>query len=506
VSSRGTNVYGKEGSILYYNIDTTNNRLTVWNSTKASEEGYSGMRNYYWCWRPFVNATFDGNNGFSLNVSIPEVSGSIRAVREGEFIIGGTAGANNPDEQESGNLWCLSLEPGQEGTLLWDRTFTPPYSVIPAIAGGSGFGAAGMTMGTVDPEDGVFFFEQKMTRERWCYSLETGEELWKSEPEASMNYYGMSDSIYDGKLLSYGYSGELIAYDIPTGEALWTYTAEQEGYESPYGNYPIGVSCIADGKVYLTSSEHSPTQPLWRGSRIRCIDVSNGEELWTINHWGMGMGAGSGVVIADGYLVGLNAYDNQIYCYGMGPSATKVTAAPKIVAKGSSVLIEGTVTDQSSGAKSREVMAKSPNEEGIPCISDEYMTEWMEYLYMDQGIPGDATGVEVTLDAIDPNGNFVHIDTVRSDMSGMFKKKWTPDTEGEYTIIATFEGSKSYWASYAETTIGVDPAAAPSGPIEPEPTEPTEAPLITTEVAILIAAVIVAVAVIAGFWILRKRK
>ena len=330
--------------------------------------------------------------------------------------------------------------------------------------------------------------------------------LLKSEPEASMNYYGMSDSIYDGKLLSYGYSGELIAYDIPTGDVLWTYIACQEGYESPYGNYPIGVACIADGKVYLTSSEHSPTQPLWRGSRIRCVDVSNGEELWTINHWGMGMGAGSGVVIADGYIVGLNAYDNQIYCYGKGPSATEVTAAPKIVEKGSSVMIEGTVTDQSSGAKSREVMAKSPNEEGIPCISDEYMTEWMEYLYMDQGIPGDATGVEVTLDAIDPNGNFVHIDTVRSDMSGMFKKKWTPEHEVEYTIIATFEGSKSYWASYAETTVGVDPAPAPSGPIEPEPTEPTEAPLITTEVAILLAAVIVAIAVIAGFWILRKRK
>jgi hypothetical protein len=500
------NVYGKDGSILYYNI--VNGRLTVWNSTKATEEGYSGMRNYYWCWRPFLNHTFDGNNGFALNVSIPDVSGSIRAVREGEFLIGGTGGTNKPDVPlELGNLWCLSLEPGQEGTLLWNRTFTPPYDEVPSTVALT-FGAGGVVLGTVDPEDGVFLFSSSITREWWCYSLETGEMLWgPSEPEASMNYYGMGTNIYQGKLLSTGYSGELIAYNITTGEVLWVYTARQEGYESPYGNYPIGIACIADGKVYLTSSEHSPTQPLWRGSRIRCIDVSNGEELWTINHWGAGMGSGSGIVIADGYIVGLNFYDNQLYCYGKGPSATEVTAAPKIVEKGSSVMIEGTVTDQSSGAKSREVMAKSPNEEGIPCISDEYMTEWMEYLYMDQGIPGDATGVEVTLDAIDPNGNFVHIDTVRSDMSGMFKKKWTPEHEGEYTIIATFEGSKSYWASYAETTVGVDPAAAPSGPIEPEPTEPTaEAPFITTEVAILLAAVIVAVAVIVGFWFIRKRK
>jgi len=486
------NVYGKDGSILYYNLDTTNDRLTVWNSTRATEEGYSTMRNYYWCWRPFLNYTFDGNNGFSLNVSIPDVSGSIRAVREGEFIIGGTGGTNKPDVPlELGNLWCLSLEPGQEGTLLWNRTFTPPYDEVPSTVALT-FGMGGVVMGTVDPEDGVFLFSSSITRERWGYSLETGEQLWESEPEASMNYYGMGSNIYQGKLFSYGYSGELIAYNITTGEVLWTYTAKQEGYESPYGNYPIGIGAIADGKLYLTSSEHSPTQPLWRGSRIRCIDASNGEELWKINHWGMGMGSGSGIVIADGYIVGLNAYDNQIYCYGKGPSATTVTASPKIIADGNSVMIEGTVTDQSPGAP------------GTPAIADKDQQAWMEYVYMQQGIPGDAIGVEVSLDAVDPNGNFIHIDTVASDMGGMFKKMWTPDTEGEYTIIATFGGSKAYYSSYGETAIGVGPAPAPTQPIEPE--EPTEAPFITTEIAIIIAVVVVAVIGIVAYWALRKRK
>jgi len=32
---------------------------------------------------------------------------------------------------------------------------------------------------------------------------------------------------------------------------------------------------------------------------------------------------------------------------------------------------------------------------------------------------------------------------------------WTQEIEGKYTIIATFEGSKAYYASYAETSIGV---------------------------------------------------
>ena len=218
------------------------------------------------------------------------------------------------------------------------------------------------------------------------------------------------------------------------------------------------------------------------------------------------MGSGSGAVIADGYIVSLNAYDNQIYCYGKGPSATTVTSPDMGIPLGSTVMIKGTVTDQSPGTKTAEVMAKSSNAEGVPCIADEDQQAWMEYLYMQQAIPATAKGVEVSLDALDPNGNFVHINTVTSDMSGFYSYQWTPEMEGIYTIIASFEGSKAYYCSYAETAIGVEPAPAPTTPIEPEPTEPTEAPFITTEIAIIVAAVIVAVALIVGFWFIRKRK
>jgi uracil-DNA glycosylase len=54
--------------------------------------------------------------------------------------------------------------------------------------------------------------------------------------------------------------------------------------------------------------------------------------------------------------------------------------------------------------------------------------------------------------------------------------------------------------------MGVEEAVSPGGPIEPEPTEPTEAPFITTEMAIIIAAVVIAIGLIAGFFILKKRK
>jgi len=71
----------------------------------------------------------------------------------------------------------------------------------------------------------------------------------------------------------------------------------------------------------------------------------------------------------------------------------------------------------------------------------------------------------ILLDTVDPNGNWIHIGRVTSDISGSFSYMWTPDIEGKYTVIATFEGSESYYASYAETAIGVGPA--PEEPVTP---------------------------------------
>jgi len=550
----GTAVYGKDGSLLRYIIKGTPNPISpmfpevapfylqVWNTSRAIWYEESFAANEYWMWRPTLNMTFDGNNGYSLNVTMPAVSGGIRAVREGEFVIGGTGGTNRVgDPLVLGNLWALSLKPGEEGTLLWNITFTPPYDEVPSLVGGI-FGTGGVSLGNVDPEDGVFLFSSAVTQERWGYSLETGEMLWgPTEPEPALNYYGMTANIYEGKLLTCGYGGELIAYNITTGEVLWTYTATQEGYESPYGNYPMGIGAIADGKIYIGAGEHSPSQPIWRGQVLRCINASNGAELWKIPVYGVSMpsgNAGDNFAVSDGYLLALNAYDNQIYCFGKGPSETTVTAAPAIIAEGDYVMIRGTVTDQSAGAKK---LVQEGKFNSVAAVADEYQEDWMKYLYMQQSCPDYAEGVEVVLETLDPNTNFYEIGRVTTDASGMFKLMWEPPVPGEYTIIATFKGSNSYYRSYAETAMGVteppsaaqpiepestapeptepeptepeptelgptEPEPTEPEPTEPEPTEPAEAPFITTEVAIIAAVIIASIIGIASFWALRKRK
>jgi hypothetical protein len=157
------------------------------------------------------------------------------------------------------------------------------------------------------------------------------------------------------------------------------------------------------------------------------------------------MGPGDGAAIADGYIVTLNLYDNRIYCYGKGPSATTVTAGPKVSTLGSSVLIEGKVTDQSAGAK------------GTPAMSDEDMSAWMEYMYMQQAMPANAQGVKVKLYSIDPNGNYQDIGEATTDISGNFGVSWVPPVPGDYFLMAEFEGTASYGSSYATTYFTVDP-------------------------------------------------
>lgn len=367
-------------------------------------------------------------------------------------------------------------------TLLWHKNFTYP------LAGNRSWG-----FGPVSYEDKVFTLMCKESRQWWGYSIDSGELLWgptAAQPAWDMyqvSYTGTAGGLYAyGKLFSGSYGGILYAYDMKTGKLLWNYTLTEIGYESPYGNYQISFGGIADGKVYIYSSEHSPTQPLWRGSYLRCINASDGKEIWKM------LDFVSGMSIADGCIVAGNHYDNRMYVYGKGPSATTVTASPKVSVHGDGVLIEGTVTDQSPGA------TQIAQQRGIvvPAISDAAQEAYMEYLYAQQSYPTSASGVSVTLDTLDPNGNFVHIGTVTSDASGGFEKMFVPEVPGEYTIIATFAGSQSYGSSYAQTYLGVSEAPPATAPPEyPQPIDPTMT-IVGTGIAIIIAVAVAAILIL----------
>ncbi|GAI86335.1 unnamed protein product, partial [marine sediment metagenome] len=193
---RGTTVFGKDGSILIYRLDTKGDRLTVWNSTAAVGMGGPAGSDI-WQWRPWTGATIDVSgpynwttadgrytwevNPYTLDVSIPsEISGSIIAIFAGDLILGSTS-LTPPGERfmtPPYSRWALSLEPGREGELLWLENYTPPP------------GNLSIWSGPVSVEDRVFTMMSKETRQWWGYSLDDGSLLWgPTEPETQLHLY-----------------------------------------------------------------------------------------------------------------------------------------------------------------------------------------------------------------------------------------------------------------------------------------------------------------------------
>ena len=72
---------------------------------------------------------------------------------------------------------------------------------------------------------------------------------------------------------------------------------------------------------------------------------------------------------------------------------------------------------------------------------------------------------------------------------------YTPDIAGTYTVIASFDGSESYWSSHAETAFTVDDKAAPT-------IAPTAIPASVADTYFIPAIAGLFVLVIAGFIVL----
>jgi hypothetical protein len=376
------------------------------------------------------------------------------------------------------------------------------------------------TVAASDYESGVFILRCAQTGQLWGYSLTNGNKLWGPTPTPPMDeqfyYYSQNCGIYDGILLVTGqYTGTIYAYEATQGSPLWVYRASSQPYpyESAYGNQmTLSLGAVCDGVIYTSSTEHSPTNPLWRQSYVRGVDIATGKELWKVACFSQGFS------IANGYLVTASQYDNLVYCIGKGPSATTVKAPETEIPLGSRVLIQGTVTDQSPGKA-----------KGMAAVSEESMQGWMEYIYEQQPKPNNVKGVTVQVTATDPNGNFQDVGTATGDAFGNFAISWTPPVPGVYKVTATFAGSASYGDSSAGTAFIVsEPKAAPAvvptseptmppvtpvtptppQPVSPSPSEavtpPTSAEPTTTYIAIGVAVIVIVAA--AAVLVLRRRK
>jgi hypothetical protein len=212
------------------------------------------------------------------------------------------------------------------------------------------------------------------------------------------------------------------------------------------------MESIANGVLYTATSEHTMPNPFYKGCTYRAINATTGKELWQLSGYPSEWSTpGSEWATADGYITCMNGLDNNIYSIGRGPSALTVEAPKTSIELGRSLIIDGTVMDISTGTKQAQQTADHPN--GVPVASDSIMKDWMGYIYQQKGLPSNFTGVNVTLDVVDSNGNYRNIGTTTTDTIGTFSFQWTPDITGKYTVVATFGGTNSYWPSYSETSF-----------------------------------------------------
>jgi outer membrane protein assembly factor BamB len=507
----GTRGSGPNGEILIYQLNVADRWLALWNVTNVITDGPAGALTSGG-YRPVgrvLNSTL--RDSYSWNVTIPELppgavirhviyddiilgSGNSTVV-DGSGRFGGVAGHRGTGFSDA-PFWTISIKSGSRGALGWSKIFSAPGNIT-------------RQLGPIDAENRVFFISDKETMQWSGYDLDTGNWLWGPVGETrDFNYYptvgsgGVSQIgfVAYGKLYSGGYGGELLCYSTKDGTLLWKYNNTYSGFETPWGYYPVFPGIIADGKIYIYTNEHSPNDPLYKGARVRCLNATTGEELWTLLGWaGVGRFADWGWPVADGYMVYLNAYDMQVYCLGKGPSATTVSIQNDVTTHGKKVLVQGSVIDSSPATKQHEQAARFPH--GVPAVADESMGEWMEYVYMQKPRPIDVLGVEVVVYVLDPNNNYYEVARTTADEDGFFNVVFEPEVPGKYTVIAKFEGSEGYWPSHAKTGVYVEEASAP-------PPEHSTPPASIADIYLVpgIIGIIVAIAIVGALVLLALRK
>ncbi|PVX27137.1 MAG: hypothetical protein CW716_03825, partial [Candidatus Bathyarchaeum sp.] len=308
------------------------------------------------------------------------------------------------------------------GEQLWARniTYAESETMLP------------FTRTEMGIEDGLWINANMENFMVEAWDTRTGVKAWSTELTGdnggAPHYFDQFNLRWspgpDGASFYRGHGGDIWCLEHEDGNVRWytntTKLVGAPGAESPYDIWPLWVfecDCITNNVAYFPiGAEYNP--PMFPGAQMCAVNVTDGSLVWS--EVGFYIRSTS---CAYNVLLSLNAYDNQIYAWGKGPSATTVAASPKVTVHGNSVIIEGTVIDVSVGTNRNDVAANFPN--GLPCVSDASMSKWMEYAYMQQAKPEDVEGVEVFLKIRDPNGDY-YSTYVTTDENGVFSLMWAP--------------------------------------------------------------------------------
>jgi len=471
--------------------------LECWNSTEAIIyptgfiPGVSSL-SLEWSWRP----TQDGVIPFSSGImwAMP-LATNISGVPFSPVLSISSVGSN------------VILMTSVDTTLNAGLSWLPPWRIIAgysSITGQPLWGPINETVGAwqrIDTEpivNGMWYEFSHETLTWNAYNANNGQLVWTSQPYVSppwAYFINYQDIVAYGMLYASDFGGQVHAYDITSGKQVWQFSTGESGYSTPYGIWPlVHVEAVGGGVVFVAGG-HTYSPPMFLGAQVYAINATTGQLVWSGSSFDDSNGASA--LLADGIFVKPNAYNNDLYAYGQGQSAITVSAPQTAQPVGATVLIQGTVTDQSPGQTCLGIPAA-----GTPAISDASMGAWMDYLYNQQPMPNNATGVPVTISVVDSNGNYRQIGTTTSNVYGTYSLAWTPDIAGNYTVIANFAGTQSYYPSSAATAFYANSPAATSSPEQVTAQPPTGMYIAVAAVAIITAIAIASIVIV---MMLRKR-
>jgi len=439
-----------------------NSLLECWNSTQAIMvgSGWAVAAASGWQWRPPQGTLIPFSDGiqsawqlpgtvpvgsYANIATLPNVW-TIKGVDSGVVILYAEANLGLTNYFQTGFVMYTgySTATGQQ-LFVSNQTFTP-YAAVDL----DNYGNVG---------DGIYLAVVKETGQVSAFSVTTGKQVWTTTLTglngAPINPYdtvgGIKGNLYGDNFLLFGFGGDIWSLNALTGALNWytntTQITGDAGTNTPYGVWPIWVQTGigGGGGVEFLCEGHEYAPPLFLGAQQLALNTTTGKVLWQISAFDVD----ANPELAYGIMTTLNAYDNQIYAYGQGPSKTTISAPQIGVTTSTSITITGSVTDISAGASQAAVALNFPN--GLPCVSDASMSQFMEAAYMQQPMPHNATGVPVTISVFDSNGNYRTIGMTTTNALGDYGLTWTPDIPGNYTVYATFPGTNGYYPSSAST-------------------------------------------------------
>ncbi|MDR2203481.1 MAG: PQQ-binding-like beta-propeller repeat protein, partial [Nitrososphaerota archaeon] len=525
----GTIYFGPNGEMLKYtvvNIGTTadpNYQVRQWNSTHVVNYGQFSSTQDSWANNVHTRSTSGGarsfdaaRTGYDLNMTIGANNpGTLQVAFPGDRLIYATSWATAANlatdhsvvDGASIFLTGIGLDLDNQGQTLFRREFKAPSDWVglesfgsrPGIQPANTMAQSVWSAFSSDPYVGIFWVKE--LRVHYAFSLESGRLLYTTEPQIYADAwsdtvglsYGPEKLIVNGKLYAAGVGGIVYCYDAANGTKLWDYPVTDKYMESYHGeNWWTVPLFISDGMLYVGHMVHSGQIPLSRGAPFLALDAETGDLVWEIDGAFRQTRWGGRAILGDSIIATYDVYDQQIYAIGKGPAATTISAPNVAVTAGTKAVISGTVMDVSPGTEQDEIELRFSN--GVPAVSDESMSEWMLHVYKQFPAPMDVKGIEVSIGAYDPDGDWIELGKATTDVTGRYSFTWTPSKAGEYMIYAVSADTASYYSDYATTTIAVSDA-----PVE-KTTPAYEWYIIGMGIAII------AVVLIVGLLLLLKKK